>query len=485
MVGGLETQTDRALLAELVLNSINDGVLIIDQNGLVKLANPAAARMTGLPSGADALGLSYLSMMKMENGEGMVLADNQNPLARAVANNEAFESRKFFLVTPQGMKTPVSIVLTPSGGRSSDRIITFRDITEELEKESEQTEFISTASHEMRTPVASIEGYLGLALNPQTATIDDRARQYLTEAHNASAHLGKLFQDLLDVTKLDDNRIKLHLVPVEMVSLIQKIADQQINSLNNKNINYSFGIKDGFDGKFQVEQLAYAMVDVDFLQEIINNLIENAVKYTDSGGEIWVSVRADGDDVLINVTDSGVGIPPENIAHVFQKFYRVDNSATREIGGTGLGLYIVKSRVEAMGGRVWVESAFGEGSTFYVALPRISQEEYERQIMVIQNTQNMTIQPPAVNTAVSLSGAAMQAMAATPAPQPIPASQQAAAQPQPEPAQPMPQQQTASAQPVIVQPQVQPTQPVAPVQPVAPQPAPAVQSSQNNTSVIQ
>ena len=465
MVEGLATQTDHALLAELVLNSIDDGVVIIDQNGLVKLVNPAAARMTGIPNGIDAMGLSYLSLMKMENGEGMTLADSQNPLAKAVANNEAWESRSYYLVTPQGSKTPVAISMTPSGGRSSDRIITFRDIAQELQKEGEQTEFISTASHEMRTPVASIEGYLGLALNPQTATIDDRAKQYLEQAHAASQHLGKLFQDLLDITKLDDNRVRINLVPIEVVSFVQKIADQQITALNNKHLHYSFGVQDGLEGKLQIEQLAYAMVDVDFLQEIINNLIENAVKYTNDGGKIWVSVRADGDDVLINVTDSGVGIPPENLDHIFQKFYRVDNSATRTIGGTGLGLYIVKARVEAMGGRVWAESSFGEGSTFYVALPRISQEEYEKQVQIQKNTQMMAIQPPNVATATSLSNAAMQAVE-----QPAQSTQPVVQQPVEQPAQ--------STQPVVQQPA--PTQQApqpAPVQ-QAPQPAPVQQAPQ-------
>jgi signal transduction histidine kinase len=317
--------------------------------------------------------------------------------------------------------------------------------------------------------VASIEGYLGLALNPQTATIDDRARQYLTEAHNASAHLGKLFQDLLDVTKLDDNRVRVNLVPAEMVSLVQEIANRQISTLNNKNIHFSFGVRDGLEGKLQIEQLVYAMVDVDFLQEILGNLIENAVKYTNDGGEILVSVRADGDDVLINVTDSGVGIPPENLAHVFQKFYRVDNSATREIGGTGLGLYIVKARTEAMGGRVWAESSFGEGSTFYVALPRISPEEYERQMTVLRNTQMMAVKPPTPATTGSLTNAAVTAVAAGP----------------------------QVAQPAVVQPVGQPqvVQPVAQPQVVAPaqsqtiaqsaQPNQAIQSSQNSTSIIQ
>ncbi|MBR5621521.1 PAS domain-containing protein, partial [Candidatus Saccharibacteria bacterium] len=159
----------QAVLAETVLNSINDGVVIIDQNGMIKMMNPAAARMTGNTSPSDGIGLSYLSIVRLENGEGMALADASNPLAVAVANNQPWESREFYLTTLQGSRTPIAIEMTPAGGRNSDRIITFRDITEELKKEGEQAEFISTASHEMRTPVASIEGYLGLALNPQTA----------------------------------------------------------------------------------------------------------------------------------------------------------------------------------------------------------------------------------------------------------------------------------------------------------------------------
>lgn len=416
-----DSTASQAILAETVLNSINDGVVIIDTNGMIKMINPAGARMTGNSSPSDVVGLSYLSVVRLENGEGMQLADANNPLAVAVANNTPWESRDFFLVTLQEARTPVAISMTPSGNRNGDRIITFRDITEELEKEGEQTEFISTASHEMRTPVASIEGYLGLALNPQTATIDDRARQYLTEAHNASKHLGKLFQDLLDVTRLDDNRIKIHLVPVEMVSTVREIAMRQITTINNKGLEYSFGLAersgsgvDGMGGETQLEQLVYAMVDIDFLTEILNNLIENAVKYTEAGGRVWVGVRADGDNVLINVTDTGIGISPDNLTHIFQKFYRVDNSATRTIGGTGLGLYIVKERVEAMGGKVWAESAFSEGSTFYVSLPRISEMEYQRQKQI---QTNMAMMNPA---------AAVQAAQAPVAQQTMPIAQQAA-----------------------------------------------------------
>ena len=153
-----------------------------------------------------------------------------------------------------------------------------------------------------------------------------------------------------------------------------------------------------------INQEVFAAVDVDFLREIINNLIENAIKYTNNGGGIWVNVRGDGDRVLINVTDTGIGISPEDSKHVFQKFYRADNSETRTIGGTGLGLYIVKERVEAMSGSTWVESTFGEGSTFYVAFPRLTYEEYLRRKQIEANTQAMTPQNSvASNPAVSAS----------------------------------------------------------------------------------
>ena len=294
----------------------------------------------------------------------------------------------------------------------------------------------------MRTPVASIEGYLGLALNPATATIDDRARQYLTEAHTASQHLGKLFRDLLDVTRLDDKRERLHLVPVELISTVKDIADRQTATLNNKHLTYRFGHNStqNLDEKIQLDQVAYAMIDLDFLQEILANLIENAIKYTDEGGSIWVNARIDGDNVLINVTDSGMGIAPDNLEHIFQKFYRVDNSQTRTIGGTGLGLYIVKQRVEAMRGRVWAESSFGEGSTFYVSFPRISQEEYDRQMMIIRNTQMMNIGPSTQSPAVqNIAQTAIGATTATPttsapaASTPVPAQEAPAQTPSAEP----------------------------------------------------
>lgn len=374
-------------MAEMALDLIADGVMIIDNDGKILFINPAAVTMTGCSHANEALGLSYVSLLRLESGEGREIPDDQNPLIKAVQENTEFSSRNYVLVTVQGKKTPVAITLKPSS--HLDKIITFRNITKELEEEGEQTEFISTASHEMRTPVASIEGYLGLALNPATATIDERARQYLTEAHNASQHLGRLFRDLLDVTKLDDKRMKIHMVPCEMTATVRGIFDGFAAEFGKKRLKATFGTQDEVGGGPAMDQLVYASVDMDFLREVLDNLIENAIKYTSSGGAVWVNVRGDGDKVLINVTDTGMGIAPEDLAHIFQKFYRVDNSQTRTIGGTGLGLYIAKERTEAMGGRIWAESAFGEGSTFYVSLPRLSDAEYTRLKQIAENTAAM------------------------------------------------------------------------------------------------
>ena len=392
--------TRSANLANLVLNSIDEGVMIVHSSGIVVLINPAAMRLLGTSDPNTVENLQLASILKLENGEGLKIDDNINPVLRAVMNGENYNTRDLVLVSIQEQRKPVAISVVCTTAGQNERIITLRDIARELEEEGEQAEFISTASHEMRTPVASIEGYLGLALNPKTATIDDRARKYLEEAHASSKHLGRLFKDLLDVTKLDDKKIRVQLSPVEMSSTVRSIANGQVPMMNEKGIHYTFGASSARSDNTArtINQEVYASVDIDFLREVVNNLVENAIKYTASGGGIWVNVRGDGDRVLINVTDTGIGISPDDLKHIFQKFYRADNSQTRTVGGTGLGLYLVKQRVEAMGGKVWAESSFGEGSTFYLSFPRITVEEYQRRKQIASNIEAMNINSVNNNT---------------------------------------------------------------------------------------
>ena len=396
-------QPDSSALAEIALNSIRDGVIITDKKGVVKYINPAATTILNT-NAHHVTGLDYTLVLKLESKEGRELSENENPLIQAMQSGNPLAPTQVALIIDQtNQRVPVSISVQIANDSSQNRIIMFRDIAKELEEEGEQTEFISTASHEMRTPVATIDGYISLALNPQTATIDERARGYLTAAEKASKHLGKLFQDLLDVTKLDDGRIRAHFEPVEMVELVKSISDDYVERAKKAKLTYTFGSSEpvSFGSNRRMEQVVYSYVDTDFLREIMDNLIENAIKYTPAGGSIYVNVRGDGDRVLINVTDTGIGISAEDLGHIFQKFYRVDNSDTRTIGGTGLGLYLVKQRAEAMGGKVWAESAFGEGSTFYVSLPRITNDEYEKRMIAVQNQQMMASQPQSQSSLAS------------------------------------------------------------------------------------
>lgn len=386
LLGGADT----AALAQRSLDFIAEAVMVVDARNMIKFANPAAAAMTGFGDPENVTGLDYKLVVHLEDSQGAPIDPTQTALYTAINLNQALNTRSYVLVAMQSeRKIAIDLSCIPTGDLTADRIITFRDITTELAEEKEQAEFISTASHEMRTPVASIEGYLGLALNPQTATIDDRARKYLEAAHSSSQHLGRLFKDLLDVTKFDDSRAKAHLVPVDAVQAVSYIVNEQADAIQNKKLRYSFNATGKFLDKKHLAQKIYMAVDYDFLREIVNNLVGNAIKYTPEGGELKVSVRGDGDKVIITVMDSGIGIPSEDLSHIFQKFYRVDNRETREIGGTGLGLYLVKQRVEALGGKVWAESDFGHGSTFYVSLPRISESEYEKMRIAYGNEKMM------------------------------------------------------------------------------------------------
>ena len=374
-------------LSELVIRSIREGVLIVDANGNIALANPMASVMLGR-SIDELVGLDYNSNMVLQDKAGVRIDENHNPITNAIRTGENTERRDLTLVTIGSNKTtPISLIVTPTNGQNSSVVVTFRDIAKELSEERERMDFISTASHEMRTPVASIEGYLGLAMNPATATIDARAMQYLNKAHESSQHLGHLFQDLLDTTKMDDGQIKAHMEPVELVSAVKQYTETQVPNIQAKGLTYQFG-GDSVEQNGRINQLIYASIDRDFLQESLNNLIENAVKYTKAGG-ITVSVKADEHNAQIIVADTGIGIPRDELEHIFQKFYRVDNSDTREIGGTGLGLALVKQRVELMNGKIWAESDQGKGSRFIIMLPRLTKEAYDQQRFLFENQQKM------------------------------------------------------------------------------------------------
>ena len=365
--------------SDVVINAIDDGVLAISKDGNIELINPSAQQIIGWDQG-DALGLNWKSVLKLVTSDGKDVEDLENPISQSLSKNQPTHNDKLFLLTSSEKRILVSIVSSPVGTDGEGIIVVFRDITKEKAEEREQAEFISTASHEMRTPVASIEGYLGLALNPATAHIDEKARDFITKAHESAQHLGRLFQDLLDISKVEDGRMKNNPKIINVNEFLKDIFDGLATKANEKQLNYIFMPDIIDEGKEKsLQPIFYANIDPDHFREVVSNLIENAIKYTPSG-EVVVNITGDDKQISVSVKDSGIGIPAEDIPHLFQKFYRVDNSDTREIGGTGLGLYLSRRLAEAMSGNLRVESKYKEGSTFYLEIPRMSSSEAKQRL---------------------------------------------------------------------------------------------------------
>ena len=366
-----------------ILDAVDDGVLAVNSKGNILAINPAAEQITGW-NGSDAAGLVFNSVLKITNNEGGEMIEISNPVNRVLRTGENFTTRDLFIKTQSGKIVPIFLAVNSIDSQNSGVVVVFRDISKELKENREQAEFISTASHEMRTPVASIEGYIGLALNPATATIDARAKSYLQKAHENTKHLGQLFQDLLDITKAEDGRLKNEPVVLDAIEFSRNIWEGLKPKAEAKGLNYIFEPDNHKTGEKTLTPVFFIHADRDHLHEILNNLFENAIKYTPNG---MVSVNVTGDDnnVQISVKDSGIGIPAEDIPHLFQKFYRVDNSETREINGTGLGLFLSHKLTESIGGFLDVESEYKKGSTFTVKLPRITRENAEK-LKAIEDT---------------------------------------------------------------------------------------------------
>ena len=377
--------------SEIIINAIGDGVIAIDKTGKVMIINPAAQLITGWPK-LDAVTLHYKSILQLVDTQNRPINGSLDPVESVLNTNQQIRNNDLVLVTHSGKKVLLSILVSPIGELGSGAIVVFRDITKEKTEEREQAEFISTASHEMRTPVAAIEGYLGLAMSPQVSQIDDKAREYLTKARESAQHLGRLFQDLLDVSKADDGRLTNHPKVVNVTKFAHDIVSSMQSKASEKGISLVFKPQPDNSDK-HIAPVFYTNVDNDHLREILNNLIENAIKYT-LQGEVLVDIIGDDEQITISVKDTGIGIPAEDMSHLFQKFYRVNNTETNQIGGTGLGLYLCRRLVETIGGRIWAESEYKKGSTFYVEIPRIGNDlakslisEQARQSEPIEQTQ--------------------------------------------------------------------------------------------------
>ncbi|HTE21634.1 MAG TPA: ATP-binding protein [Candidatus Limnocylindria bacterium] len=387
----------------LILESITDGVMIIDTDGIVRILNASSAKMLGWTK-EEARNLQYTSLLLAAGAPGKSPMPATQP-SESLAIAKTFESSKpeqqvSLFKTRDGRQIYLDITASPliQGGEAADAgqkvvgvIAVLRDVDKQKREEEQRSEFISTASHEMRTPVAAIEGYLALALNNKVSTIDAKARSYIEKAHSSTQHLGKLFQDLLTSARAEDGRLVSHPQVIEMGHYLEQLVETLRFSAEKKGLLMDFTVgastteqNTAVTGKI-IKPLYYTHADPDRMREVITNLFDNAVKYTETG-KISLGLTGNTEIVQMFVKDTGPGIPAADISHLFQKFYRVDNSATRTIGGTGLGLFISRKIVELYKGRVWVESEFGKGSTFYINLPRLANQKADELLRSEQAT---------------------------------------------------------------------------------------------------
>ncbi len=376
---------DEQAKSEIILNSIDDGVVLIDNQRVIHLFNNAAQNITGWQQ-KDTLGLDCASVMKFVDEKNQPYDANKDPFKKVFKEKLSIHDNSAYLVTVSNNIVAVSISVSPlldENKNITGAVGVFRDVTNQRQQEKQRAEFISTASHEMRTPVAAIEGYLALAMNEKVAKIDTKAREYLEKAHMSTQHLGELFQDLLASAKAEDGRLQSNPEIVEIGEFLEQFVDSVRFSAEKKNllVEYIIGAsnKQLVDARFPERQklvrpLYYAYADPNRIREVITNIYDNAIKYTETG-KITIGLAGDNNVIQIRVEDTGAGIPAEDLPHLFEKFYRVDSSKTRTIGGTGLGLFISRKILELYDGRIWVESKLGEGSIFYINLPRVANDK--------------------------------------------------------------------------------------------------------------
>src|SRR5215472_9717505 len=253
-----------------------------------------------------------------------------------------------------------SAPVTDREDRDLGRLHAFRDVTKEREAERIKDEFVSLVSHELRTPLTSIKGYVDLLIDGDAGEVTEEQKEFLEIVKNNSDRLVMLVNDLLDVSRIEAGRINLRLQPVDLAGSIGEVATSLRPLMEQKGQSLKLELP---------EDLPNVMADRDRVTQIVTNLLSNAHKYTLEGGAVTVRVQVGTDEVQVAVSDTGVGMTPDERDKLFTKFLRAQNPATQDVSGTGLGLNIVKSLVDKQGGRIWVTSEPMKGSTFTFTIP--------------------------------------------------------------------------------------------------------------------
>lgn len=346
----LDVITQERNRARAIVNSMADGVIALDKHGRVILINPVVEKLFNIKATL-CIGTELIKVVRNHELEQL--------FSQALHSGQHMINMELQILTPEARMFRVHVA--PLKGNHDEKIGVvglLTDVTERRRLEKMRSEFVANVSHELRTPLTSINGFVETLLDgamEQPAV----ARNFLEIINNEGKRLANLIDDLLQLSKLEDRRTIIKKQPVDLTSVILNTINMFEVRASEKNIALTTEIP---------EDLPLVPGEQGFLAQVIINLVDNAIKYTLVGGKVEVKVTYNKDEVKVAVSDTGIGIPQENLPRVFERFYRVDKARSREQGGTGLGLAISKHIVEAHGGKIMATSN-QEGSTFSFTLP--------------------------------------------------------------------------------------------------------------------
>lgn len=358
-------QLERNRLLAIINNSA-DGIMILDAECRVEVINRTLSRMTGWPIDK-ARGMPGRTVLHLEN------CPTPDPCERMEQGEPIREQiyREGDIVRPGKPRITVGVTYTPVFDENDDLqyiIVNVNDITRFREAEEMKSTFISVISHELKTPVALIKGYAATLRREDVEWDEETIREGLQIIEEEADRLTNLIDNLLDASRIQAGGLKLEFEEVDLKDLIQRVAEGfQVQTAAHEIV------------VDVPENLPLVWADRERVRQVLSNLLSNAIKYSPEGGLIRVGAWADKDQVTVYVADQGIGIPEEEQPYLFERFYRVDSTLRRKTKGAGLGLFLAKALVEAHGGRIWVHSKPGEGSTFFFTLPIADGQDAPRQ----------------------------------------------------------------------------------------------------------
>jgi signal transduction histidine kinase len=357
-----------------ILQSLSDGVIVCDQNGAVITVNLAAEKILDRP-------IDELVTWNLGDLLRRLLGrrDGELPLDDLLKHpwDERTQPRTLSTTFQIGPRT-ISVTLDPVISTKEEllgAVAVFRDRTREVESDRLKTEFIGTVSHELRTPMTSIKGFTQLLTMGNLGPVNETQREFLNIIQSNAERMIAIINDLLDITKIETGSVELEIRPIHVAETLSKVLLDLQTKVHERQQTLTLSLPAG---------LPLVRADAHRFNQILFNLVSNAVKYTPRGGSITIEAREvsaeavpederdglrPGRYIQIDVRDTGVGIAPDDVPRIWERFYRTENPLKVEAGGTGLGLSLVKPLVRLLGGRIWVESQINVGSTFSFVLP--------------------------------------------------------------------------------------------------------------------